>query len=138
MNEFMLIRPVQRSDAAAWERMRQSLWPSSPGEHAAEIASFFEGKLKRPAEVLIALNADEQAIGFAELAIRDYAEGCYPGRVTYLEGWYVEPFARRQSVGARSSKPRRIGAVRKVAQSSRPIPAWKIMSVRRRIAHLVL
>lgn len=97
---LMLIRPVQPSDAAAWERMRQSFWPSSPGEHAVEIAAFFDGRSKRPAEVLIALDTNGQAIGFAELAIRDYAEGCYSGQVAYLEGWYVEPHARRQGAGA--------------------------------------
>ena len=96
----MVIRAAQPDNATIWERMRQLLWPSSPAEHAAEIASYFDGRLKRPAEVLIAFDAKEQAIGFVELAIRDYAEGCYSGRVAFLEGWYVEPHARRQGVGA--------------------------------------
>jgi aminoglycoside 6'-N-acetyltransferase I len=96
----MLIRPVQPGDAAAWERMRQSLWPSSPREHAAEIASFFEGRRTHPVEVLLAVDELGQPLGFVELSIRNYAEGCSSDRVAYLEGWYVEPFARRQGVGA--------------------------------------
>lgn len=96
----MLIRAAQPDDAAAWEHMRQALWPSSADDHAAEIALYFDGSVQRPAEVLIAFDDKEQAIGFAELAIRDYAEGCYSGRVAYLEGWYVGPHVRRRGIGA--------------------------------------
>jgi aminoglycoside 6'-N-acetyltransferase I len=38
-------------------------------------------------------------VGFAEVSIRSYAEGCATDRVGYLEGWYVEPSARRQGIG---------------------------------------
>lgn len=100
MNNPIQIRPAQPGDAAAWECMRQALWPSPTDEHVAEIAAYFDGKQNRPAEVLLAIDADGQAIGFAELAIRECAEGCYSGRVAYLEGWYVAPGVRRQGVGA--------------------------------------
>jgi aminoglycoside 6'-N-acetyltransferase I len=43
--------------------------------------------------------ADGRAIGFAELSIRPYAEGCRSDRVAYLEGWWVAPGGRRQGVG---------------------------------------
>jgi aminoglycoside 6'-N-acetyltransferase I len=94
-----MIRPVQSGDSAAWERMRQSLWPSAPGEHAREIARFFGGDRENPAEVFLACDDSGEPIGFAELSIRPYAEGCYSGRVAYLEGWFVEPTARRKGVG---------------------------------------
>jgi aminoglycoside 6'-N-acetyltransferase I len=80
--------------------MRQSLWPSAPGEHAGEIAAFFGGDRSDPAEVFIALDDGGRAIGFAEVSIRPYAEGCHSGRVAYLEGWFVEEASRRQGVGA--------------------------------------
>lgn len=80
--------------------MRQALWPSSPGEHAGEIARFFGGDREDPAQVFIACDDSGDPIGFAELSIRPYAEGCYSGRVAYLEGWFVEPAARRKGVGA--------------------------------------
>ena len=69
-----MIRPVDRRDAAAWERMRQALWPSAPGEHAEEIARFFGGDRDDPADVLIACDDSGEPIGFAELSIRPYAE----------------------------------------------------------------
>ena len=96
----MQLRAVQHSDAAYWERMRQQLWPSAPGEHAREIAAFFAGKLPEPAEVLLAFDDAGRAIGFAEISIRPFAEGSYEGPVAYLEGWFVEEANRRQGVGA--------------------------------------
>ena len=38
-------------------------------------------------------------VGFAELSIRAYAEGCRSDRVAYLEGWFVGPEARGRGVG---------------------------------------
>lgn len=96
----MLIQPVQPGDAADWERMRQTLWPSEPGEHAEEIASFFGGDRRDPAEVLLAIDDSGQPVGFAEVSIRQYAEGCSTDRVAYLEGWFVEEGWRRKGVGA--------------------------------------
>ena len=79
--------------------MRQALWPSDAGEHAREIAAFFDGDRRTLAEVLLAVDDAGTAVGFAELSIRPYAEGCSSDRVAYLEGWYVEPEARREGVG---------------------------------------
>jgi len=55
--------------------------------------------LNEPLEVLIAAGANGEALGFAELSIRNYAEDCETNRVAYLEGWYVEPEARRRGIG---------------------------------------
>ncbi|MBF8224108.1 GNAT family N-acetyltransferase [Halomonas sp. 328] len=38
--------------------------------------------------------------GFAEFGTRPYAEDCDTSPVAYLEGWYVEPQARRLGIGA--------------------------------------
>lgn len=80
--------------------MRQALWPSPPGEHASEIERYFKGDRNDPAAVLMALDGTGRPTGFAELSIRFYAEGCTSHRVAYLEGWFVEPSARRKGVGA--------------------------------------
>src|SRR5688572_19219192 len=98
MGPTMSIRSAAKSDAPAWERMRQALWPSAPGEHAREIESYFNGTLFEPVEVLIAFDGAGSAVGFAELSVRSYAEGCYSGRVAYLEGWYVEEGVRRRGI----------------------------------------
>lgn len=96
----MIVRPIEPRDAADWERMRQALWPSSPGEHAREIAAYFRGDRQHLAEALVAVSDAGRPIGFAELSIRSHAEGCFSGRVAYLEGWFVDAAARRTGVGA--------------------------------------
>jgi aminoglycoside 6'-N-acetyltransferase I len=95
------VRPVTRTDSAAWFEMRTALWPSEmdPNEHADEIAQFFAGTLREPVAVLIAVDAADTPIGFAELSIRTYAEDCETDHVAYLEGWYVKDSARRRGVG---------------------------------------
>ena len=95
----MEVRPAEPADAVAWERMRQQLWPAPEGEHAAEIAAYFAGDRQDPAEVLLAVDL-EDPVGFAEVSIRSHAEGCRPGRIAYLEGWFVLPEWRGRGVGA--------------------------------------
>ena len=79
--------------------MRTALWPEGAADHAAEIAQFLAGSARAPHAVLIAVNDSGAPLGFAELFIRNYAEGCLTDRIAYLEGWYVVPDARRQGVG---------------------------------------
>ena len=93
------VRPVTHADAAAWLAMRQALWPEE-GEkyHPKEIARFLDGGSTMPLAVLVA-EEHEEILGFVELSIRPYAEGCHTDRVGFLEGWYVIPTARRRGVG---------------------------------------
>lgn len=79
--------------------MRQALWPEGTvAEHAAEIDTFFRGG--RPGEqVWVAEFAPGELCGFLELSIRSYAEGCEPGNVPYVEGWWVDPSLRRCGIG---------------------------------------
>jgi len=96
----MQIRPVRRDDAATWQRLRLALWPADAEEHVQMIERYFAGGLPEPLEVLLAWDSAGKPLGFAELSIRAYADGCDTDRVAYLEGWYVEPEARRRGVGA--------------------------------------
>jgi aminoglycoside 6'-N-acetyltransferase I len=98
--QALLIRPVARADAAAWERMRTALWPDASGSHGPEIARFFSGDLTNPLDVLVACSGSGLPLGFIELSIRSYAEGCATDRVAFVEGWYVEPAHRRRGIGA--------------------------------------
>ncbi len=94
------VGPATPQDARAWLGMRQALWPEeSSTYHAREVESYFASRLREPLEVLLAVDESGNPIGFAELSIRRYAEGCNTDHVGYLEGWYVAPEARRQGVG---------------------------------------
>ncbi len=95
------VRSATVEDASYWLAMRLALWPDgSEAEHREEIDRFLTGQAGgRPAAVLIAQDESGQVLGFAELAIRPYAEGCVTDRVAYLEGWFVDPDSRRRGVG---------------------------------------
>jgi aminoglycoside 6'-N-acetyltransferase I len=94
------VRPVRASDATVWLEQRCALWPEAPErDHREDIDEFFAGKARAPAAVLIAEDAGGHALGFAELSIRPYAEGCSTDRVAFLEGWFVVPEARGRGVG---------------------------------------
>ena len=94
------VRRATHIDAAAWLRMREALWPEADiKSHASDIEQFFAGKLDMPLEVLVAVDGFGEIVGFAELSIRRYAEGCVTDRVAYLEGWYVDPAHRRHGIG---------------------------------------
>ena len=92
------IHSATKEDAAVWLRMREALWPEhTPAWHAREADKYFAGLLSMPLEVLIAADDDGRAIGFAELSIRAYAEGCETDRVAFLDvdgvmlGWDEKP-----------------------------------------------
>ena len=95
------VRPVEAEDRDAWLAMRTALWPEGPAsEHRAEIEAFLADPApSRPAAVLVAEDAAGTVIGFVELAIRPYAEGCVTDRIAYLEGWYVVEARRGAGVG---------------------------------------
>jgi aminoglycoside 6'-N-acetyltransferase I len=93
------IRAATRDDGPVWVRMRHALWPDEEDGHSKEMRAYFAGTLRMPLEVLIAVDDAGEAVGFAELSIRSYAEDCVTDRVAYLEGWYVVPDARRTGVG---------------------------------------
>ena len=95
------IVPAGRQWAADWLRQRCALWPDESATGLREdIEAWFEGRASHLLEVLFAVGDDGRLLGFAELNVRPYAEGCYSGNVAFLEAWYVEPDNRGCGVGA--------------------------------------
>lgn len=94
------IRKACPDDAAAWAEMRQALWPKPTAIHRKDIRRFFKGLLREPLEVFCAVAPESNLIGFIELSIRPYAEGCTSDHVAYIEGWYTKPEMRGRGVGA--------------------------------------
>jgi len=80
--------------------MRVALWPEgSLDEHDAEAERFLRGASRNPLAVLVAHDARARLVGFAEVSIRSYAEGCATDHVGFLEGWFVIPEYRRRGIG---------------------------------------
>lgn len=77
--------------------MRSALWPEMTEEdNLRETAKLGEDA---KAFVRMALNTEGKPAGFAEATLRtDYVNGCETSPVAFLEGIYVEPWARRQGV----------------------------------------
>lgn len=93
-----VIRAALPADAEAWAALRTALWPhGSAEEHAVDIARFFWSG-DDAVGCLVAEGA-KGIVGFAELSIRGYAEGCETDCIGYLEGWYVAPAWQRTGIG---------------------------------------
>jgi len=94
----IVIRPAIPADAESWGALRVALWPHGSAEdHAVDIARFFWSG-DDTVGCLVA-EAPQGIVGFAELSIRGYAEGCETERIGYLEGWYVAPAWQRAGIG---------------------------------------
>lgn len=93
----MLIRQINDQDRGDWLRMRRQLWPDLPPDrHRAEMNELFADPARA---VFVALRPDGGLGGFLETSQRKYADGCFTSPVGYIEGWYIDPDLRRQSLG---------------------------------------
>jgi aminoglycoside 6'-N-acetyltransferase I len=94
----MRIRPLEASDIARWIELRAKLWPDqSPAELDEEGRAALT--LEPPALVVFVAEENGGLVGFLELGLRSYGEGCASSPVPYVEGWYVEAEWRRRGVG---------------------------------------
>jgi aminoglycoside 6'-N-acetyltransferase I len=91
------IREMGAGDRAAWAQMRCALWPGEH-DHAGGIDEILASG---DAWGFVAETEDGTPAGFAELAIRKYANGCDSRPVPFLEGIWVRSQFRRQGIGAR-------------------------------------
>ncbi len=93
------IRQMSSPDRMAWAEMRAALWPEeTPNAHAAELDEILDSD---DAWGFIAETNDGVPVGFAEVAIRKYANGCTSRPVPFLEGIWVKAEFRRQGIGRR-------------------------------------
>jgi len=89
--------PADAAYREAWLAMRLALWPECPADESARET---DGILRSSREAaFLALDGSGCAVGFAEVSMRDYADGCRSRPVGYMEGIYVVPGLRRHGVG---------------------------------------
>ncbi len=94
----VIIRQMGAADRAVWAAMRASLWPDEGLEqHAEGIDQLLKDGVGWG---FIAETPAGTAAGFAETAIRKYANGCDDRPVAFLEGIWVSEEFRRRGVGA--------------------------------------
>ena len=98
--QAMMIRSARPADAEQWLSMRMSLWPETDEpQHRKEMAMMLSDAERFA--VLVCQDPQGDLVGFAEVSLRAWAEGCESSPVGYLEGWYVAEPARRQGIGGR-------------------------------------
>ncbi len=91
----VLIREIRKSDHDMWLSMYRRLWPNYTDEAlVAEMNRIFKSS-KRSAYVAL---VGEHSAGFAEYALRDYANGCNSQPVPFLEGVWVSEEYRAQGI----------------------------------------
>jgi aminoglycoside 6'-N-acetyltransferase I len=96
----MLIRAVRPEDTESWLVMRMALWPETDEpQHRREMVMMLSDDVRFA--VLVCQDPRGELVGFAEVSLRAWAEGCESSPVGYLEGWYVAEHARRQGIGGR-------------------------------------
>jgi aminoglycoside 6'-N-acetyltransferase I len=94
----MDIRPLRPDEHLAWLTLRQRLWPDFSAEELTREQQEILADSERN-RVLVAAAPGGELVGFVEVSLRDWAEGCVTSPVGYIEGWYVEPSHRRRGVG---------------------------------------
>lgn len=91
----MTVCPLSPQDLPAYFRLRTALWPDSASDFELEVAEILQ------ADHQVGFVAEQEGIlvGFVEVSLRAYAEGCQTSPVGYLEGWYVVPTHRQSGIG---------------------------------------
>jgi aminoglycoside 6'-N-acetyltransferase I len=97
----VLVRSIRRGEAQVWAMLRARLWPAADAEElAAEARAFLDGRQVPTIAAVFLAEEEGVPLGFLEVAMRAFSDGCDSMPVPHVEGWYVEPFARRRHVGS--------------------------------------
>ena len=91
------IRRATYEDKHEWLRMRHGLWPDAPMEYLA--LDLDERLADEETAVFMAFNENGQPVGFIEVGLRTFAEGCETSPVGYIEAWFVGELVRGQNLG---------------------------------------
>lgn len=89
------IASMTQADLSDWVALRARLWPhAAESEHRSEALEFC-GRADFAAWIV---RQQGEAIGFAEVSIRPFANGCESRPVAFLEGIWISEEARGQGI----------------------------------------
>jgi aminoglycoside 6'-N-acetyltransferase I len=93
----IFIREMNETDTAVWAEMRHALWPFTTAEENRKNIA----KMLAAGDMwgFVAIDASGAPAGFAEVALRRYANGCEESPVPFLEGIWVASEYRRRGIG---------------------------------------
>lgn len=102
----MTVRPIENTsdrDRSAWARLRLQLFDDlDPAFNEADMTAFSE---RMEQQVFLAFGPNEEALGFAEVALCNLVDGCLTSPVGYLEAIYVSPEGRGMGLGRKLLNP---------------------------------
>ncbi|MEO0566395.1 MAG: GNAT family N-acetyltransferase [Pseudomonadota bacterium] len=88
---------MSTTDRQAWTDMRSKFWGHlSKAEHLSDIDWMLSDGQERSGFIA---EKDSSTVGFTEVCIRDFANGCTSQPVPFLEGIWVVSEYRKQGVG---------------------------------------
>lgn len=94
----MTIRPIAQDDTPQWLALRLTLWPETDELRHWQAMADIVAEPERCA-AFVCSTPEGVLLGFAEVSLRAWAEGCSSSPVGYLEGWFVRTQARGQGIG---------------------------------------
>jgi aminoglycoside 6'-N-acetyltransferase I len=96
-----VIELLEPADVEAWSAMRALLWTDADAEELTRECHDFVRGVEVPSIGTVFVAKDERAapVGFLELAVRAFSDGCESMPVPHIEAWYVRPEGRRKGFG---------------------------------------
>ena len=91
------IRRATYDDKPEWLRMRHGLWPEAPLDYLA--LDLDDLLADEDTAIFMAFNENGQPVGFIEVSLRSFAEGCETSPVGYIEAWFTGELVRGQNLG---------------------------------------
>ena len=98
----MRVRPIEAHDADAWLDMRARLWPDADRLGLSrEVQSFLAGGDDKGMldAAFVAEDESGRIVGFLELSVRAFSDGCDSAPVPHVEGWFVHGTHRGEGIG---------------------------------------
>lgn len=93
----LTIETVTKDMIAQAATLRHKLWPQDSCEaHQNELSALYD----EMAYCAFIARIGDQNVGFAEVSLRPYVNGCLYRPCGFLEGIWVEPAFQRQQIGA--------------------------------------
>ena len=86
---------MNEANRVRWIALRDRLWPEYAADHAGDV----DEMLTKGTTWGFIAEDPAGILGFAEVSVRAYANGCEQRPVPFLEGIWVAPEVRRQGVG---------------------------------------
>ncbi len=89
------IRKTTESDFPRWIKMRKELWPEASFDELKDVEHLYKGSNF----ACFFAERNSEPIGFIELTLRPYVNGCDHSPVAFVEGIWVDDKFQKQGIG---------------------------------------